>query len=213
MTFLGHSPRPVYRIYAEEEFLAAADWRQEPQPAPVNRCTPARPWGRLAGVTALSATFAALLGVVALDAMRSTSPTRRRIAFVNTARGSSLQRRAPKALRTALQVPPSSSVPRYTPRRARAPRVPRVAPLVFPRVAPGATRSGELPLVIPRVAPGAARSEELPASTPSPPPAVGAAPAATAAAPATPATAATVVAAKAAAAPPPAARHEFGFER
>jgi hypothetical protein len=188
MTLLRHSPRPVYRIYSEEEFFGSEDCCGEPEAVSAERSTAPRPWGRLAGLAALSVTFATLLGVFALDAMRSNPHRARRIALVPAPDGRPRKRRAPKVLPPEPRSLPLSSVVRNTRRRTRAPRIPKAAAR-------------------------AARVAKLPAYTPSPPSAVEAGPAATEAAPATPATTATVVSAKTAAAPHPPARPEFGFER
>jgi hypothetical protein len=184
MTLLRHSPRPVYRIYSEEEFLAAEDWGGEPETVSAARSTSPGPWGRLVGVAALSVTFAALLGVFAFDVMRSPSHSRRRIALVSIAGGRPPQRQAPKILTTAPRTLPLSSAARDTPRRTRAPRSPQATAR-------------------------AARIAKLPAYTPSPPSPVEAAPAASEAVPA----ASEAVPVVTAAAPHPPARPEFGFER
>lgn len=98
---LRPSPRPPYRIYSEEEFLAAEDCQVEVEPGfgedfePARELTPApglallgrtgprcesKRWGGLAALAALASVVAAVVGVVALNATRSQPRSDRRFA-------------------------------------------------------------------------------------------------------------------------------------
>jgi hypothetical protein len=102
VTLLRRAPRQAYRIYSEEEFLAAEDWQAEvvtgvgvepasefePEFALLGQAGPRREpkrWGGLAALAALTSVVAAVVGVVALNATRSKPQSNRRTA----ARGSS----------------------------------------------------------------------------------------------------------------------------
>jgi hypothetical protein len=71
MSLPRSAPRQVYRVYTEEEFLAAEDWSMEAEPdfAPIPDGEP-RPRGRVAAVAALTAVVAAVVGVVAISGAR-----------------------------------------------------------------------------------------------------------------------------------------------
>jgi hypothetical protein len=129
MTLLRR-PRPIYRVYAEEEFFAAEDWREEPEPVRLDPATPAGPRGRLAGVAALGVAFAALVSILALDAMRSDIHSSRGTALARAVRGRPPGHRASKGLPLAPTVLPSASPVRDVRRRARAPHAP-IAPRSF----------------------------------------------------------------------------------
>jgi hypothetical protein len=125
VTLLRSAPRPVYRVYSEEEFLAAEDWPSEPEPnrasigQAIGRREPRR-WGRVAAVAALSAFVAAVAGVVAVDKLRSRAGTDRRFA------GGGIAPTAPRKYRPTQPLPidrgsteagghsPSASIPRST---------------------------------------------------------------------------------------------------
>ncbi len=85
MTLSRSAPRQAYRIYSEEEFLAAEDWQVEPEPefALLGRVGQQRrptQWGRLATLAALTSVVGAVVGVVALHATRSRPESDRRFA-------------------------------------------------------------------------------------------------------------------------------------
>ncbi|MGH2855083.1 MAG: hypothetical protein ACRDLF_12935 [Solirubrobacteraceae bacterium] len=81
MTLLGRAPREAYRVYSEEEFFAVEDWLVEAEPdvAAIGGREP-RPWGRVAGIAALTAVVTAVAGVVAFNEVRSRAGTDRRLA-------------------------------------------------------------------------------------------------------------------------------------
>jgi hypothetical protein len=83
MRLLFPAPRQPYRVYSEEEFLAAEDWCEsveaEPALAAGGECAP-RPWGRAVVLVALSAVVAAVTGVVAMNEARSRAGSGRRFA-------------------------------------------------------------------------------------------------------------------------------------
>ncbi len=95
MTRLRSAPRRTYRIYSEEEFLAAEDVRVEagigagsaselePEFALLGPAGPRhkpKRWGGLAALVALTSVVAAVVGVVALNATRSKPRIDRGIA-------------------------------------------------------------------------------------------------------------------------------------
>jgi hypothetical protein len=108
MTLLRTSPRPVYRVYSEEEFLAAEERSEpvatEPVEAELRFASPGdgepffaspgdgepffappgdgepRLWGRIAALAALAAAVVVVVGVVAMNEMRSRVATERRLA-------------------------------------------------------------------------------------------------------------------------------------
>lgn len=67
--------RQAYHLYTEEEYLNAEDllgseWGEAPRDcSPVGACAPS-PWGRRAGIAALTASLAVVAGVVAIDELR-----------------------------------------------------------------------------------------------------------------------------------------------
>jgi hypothetical protein len=84
VTLLRSAPRPAYRIYSEEEFLAE-DWQVETEPefALLGQASPRREpkrWGGLAALAALTSVVVAVIGVVALNATRTKPQSNRRIA-------------------------------------------------------------------------------------------------------------------------------------
>jgi hypothetical protein len=118
MTLLRTSPRPVYRVYSEEEFLTGEPWSEpadaepadaepadaepadaelhfaslgeggpsfalpgegEPYFAPLGDGAP-RPWGRIAAVTALVLAVVVVVGVVAMNEVRSRVAPERGLA-------------------------------------------------------------------------------------------------------------------------------------
>jgi hypothetical protein len=92
VTLLRSAPRRAYRIYSEEEFLAAEDWQVEVEPefALLGQADPHRAparWGRVAGLAALASVVATVVGVVALNATRSRSESDRRLTGRIAARG------------------------------------------------------------------------------------------------------------------------------
>jgi hypothetical protein len=106
---------PAYRIYSEEEFLAAEDWQGEAEPefALLGQAGPQREprrWGGLAALAALTSVVAAVVGVVALTATRSKPQGDRRIA----ARGGS----SPEIVADRPSVRPLDAHPRKRLRRA-----------------------------------------------------------------------------------------------
>jgi hypothetical protein len=190
MTLLRRPPRQVYRVYSEEEFLAAEDWSLEP-PA---EGPSSSPWGRVAGIAALTGAVAMVVGVVVMSESRSGVSRRSTLGMLASNRSS----------RSAPAAPPPSSQPigRDMRRHGRAPRSPerprRIAQwggareLAQTRVpAVAATSTAALPPApTPPVAPDPAPTSP-PATSPAPPPAT--TPPATASA--------------------NSARAEFGFER
>ncbi len=86
VTLLRSAPRPAYRMYSEEEFLAAEDWPVETESefALVGQASPRRReskrWGALAALAALPCVIAAVVGVVALNATRTKPRSSRRVA-------------------------------------------------------------------------------------------------------------------------------------
>ncbi len=85
VTLPRSKPRQAYRIYSEEEFLAAEDWQvdAEPELALLGQASPRRQpkrWGGLAALVALTTAVVAVVGVVALNATRSKPQSNRRIA-------------------------------------------------------------------------------------------------------------------------------------
>jgi hypothetical protein len=188
VTLLRSAPRQAYRIYSEEEFLAAGDWQVEAAP----RREPKR-WGRLAALAALASVVAAVVGVIVLNATRSKSESDRRFAGSIAARGGS----RPEIVADRSSIWPLDARPRKRTRRASLP-VPR------------ATKRRSPPVGRPPI-------PAHPYLPPQPPPHVETASASTTAdATATPtrATASTPVAsATAATAPPGGADSQFGFER
>jgi len=85
VTPLRSTPRQAYRIYSEEEFLAAEDWQVEAEPefALLGKASPRRVpkrWGGPAALAALTTAVVAVVGVVALNATRSNPQSNRRIA-------------------------------------------------------------------------------------------------------------------------------------
>ncbi len=83
MRSLLRAPRQPYRVYFEEEFLAAEDWCEpveaEPAVTASEKCAP-RPWGRAVVLVALSAVVVAVTGVVAMNEARSRAGSGRRFA-------------------------------------------------------------------------------------------------------------------------------------
>jgi hypothetical protein len=91
VTLLQRAPRRVYRVYREEEFLAAEDrlreaaledWPDPPAAGPSAR-------GRVLGLAAMAGVLAAAAGVAAMLELRSTATTR--IALGPGGRGHSPQ--------------------------------------------------------------------------------------------------------------------------
>jgi hypothetical protein len=123
VTLLRRSSRPVYRLYSEEEFLAAADWSGEiateewalDAPAGTEPST----WGRVAGVAALTGALAVVAGVVVVSASRS--PAGRR-----SVHGLSADNRPPSSAPSppAFSRPPSRNWRRHR-RAPRGPAAPR----------------------------------------------------------------------------------------
>ncbi len=115
MMLLRSAPRQAYRIYSEEEFLAAEDWQVEGEPefATLGQARPRREskrWGGLAALAALASVAAAVAGVVALNATRTKPQSNRRIA----ARGGS----PPKIIADRLSIRSPGAPPRTPTRRA-----------------------------------------------------------------------------------------------
>jgi hypothetical protein len=232
VTLLRQAPRQPYRIYSEEEFLAAEDWQVDAEPGYGSEPGPAydvepefallgqhrprapRPWGSLAALAALTSAVVAVVGVVALNATRSQPPSDRRFAGGIVDRGSSsLEIAADRPSVRRLGASPRKSTRRVSVLARRiAGRVGRTPTAAHPH------RPSQ-PVSPTTSAPTAASTPATPTpATPSTaaPTTAAATPAATA--PATPASAAasTPVAANTATAPTPTARRadaEFGFER
>jgi hypothetical protein len=85
VTLPRSKPRQAYRVYSEEEFLAAEDWQVEAEPefALLGQASPRRQpkrWGGLAALAALTTAVVTVVGVVALNATRSKPQSNRRIA-------------------------------------------------------------------------------------------------------------------------------------
>jgi hypothetical protein len=80
---LFSAPRQPYRVYSEEEFLAAEDWCEpletEPAIPASGDCAP-RPWGRAVVCAALSAVVVAMTGVVVMNEARSKAGSGPRFA-------------------------------------------------------------------------------------------------------------------------------------
>ncbi len=94
VTRLRSTPRQAYRIYSEEEFLAAEDWHGEAEPefalrGQAGRRREARRWGGFAAPMALASVVAAVVGVVALHVARSRSQSERGFAVGVATRGRS----------------------------------------------------------------------------------------------------------------------------
>jgi hypothetical protein len=92
-TLLRPTPRPGYRVYSEEEFLAAEECSgQDARDLAAGRSTiggggEARSRGRVAAAAALAAAATAMAGVVAMNAARSRAGTERRFAGAEADRG------------------------------------------------------------------------------------------------------------------------------
>jgi hypothetical protein len=109
------SRRPVYRVYSEEEFLAAEEWDVEALPACGSALEPApefallgqaspqfepRAWGRVAAVAALTTAAAVLVEVVAMNETRSTASTDRRFASRRVVSRAPFEDRLPRSSST-----------------------------------------------------------------------------------------------------------------
>ncbi len=228
VTLLRSAPRQAYRIYSEEEFLAAEDWQAEAEPVP--GCEPEfallggagqrepRRWGRLVAVAALASVVAAVVGVVALSATRSRPGNDRRFADGGITPAPS-RARSPQGSAPVGIVAERSSV-RSLYKRPR-PRIRRASPVVRPVAARRPRPVGRPPITahpyLPPQPPPPAETASVPttAATTATPTTATPTTAATTATPTT-ATASTPVAATTATAATPAARGadaEFGFER
>ncbi len=234
VTLLRSTPRPTYRIYSEEAFLAAEDWRGEtaPELALHDRADPHRKpwrWRRVAVLAALTSVVAAVVGVVALNATRSRSPSDRRLAG-----GTAAPRRTPPEIVAQRPSRPRETRPGKPSRRASVPvgrvtkrdrrsrgRAPFGAhPHLPPPPAPPAEDASS-PTTAANTTATTATPTTAAASTPvvatsgTPTTATASTPVAVAPGTPTTATASTPVAARAATAATPAsgAGSEFGFER
>ena len=112
VTLLRSAPRQAYRIYSEEEFLAAEDWQVEAEPelallGQADRQRGPRRWGRVAVLAALASVLATVVGVVALNATRSRSESARGFAGRITARG-----RSPRIVADRSSIRPLDTYPR-----------------------------------------------------------------------------------------------------
>ncbi len=121
VTLPRSTPRPAYRIYPEEAFLAAEDWRGEaaPKPSLPNRADPHREpwrWRRVAVLAALASVVAAVVGVVTWNATRSRSASDRRLAG-----GTAAPRRTPPEIVAQRPSRPLDSPPGKPSRRASMP--------------------------------------------------------------------------------------------
>ncbi len=137
VTLLRPALRQAYRIYSEEEFLAAEDWQAEaeagagpesgaefepayefePEFALLGEAGPRREprqWGRLAALAALTSVVAAVVGVVALNVARSKSESDRRLAGRIAAGGGSL----PEIVADRSSIRPLEARPRKHTQRA-----------------------------------------------------------------------------------------------
>ncbi len=231
MTLLRRSPRQVYRVYSEAEFLAAADWSgeaateelapdgavREPVSANVRgrvagvaaRGPNPSAWGRVAGLAALTGALAAVAGVVVLSASRTTASRRGTL-------GPSADSRAPRSVAaSAPATPPPSSQPLGSDRRrhGRAPRRPAAPRWSAQRRGVREVGQAGTPAIPASPAPAplpASTSPAAPGTAPTPPRAPGPAPASQATASPAMLPSATTSPATASAR---AARAEFGFER
>ena len=83
MRTLLPAPRQPYRVYSEEEFLAAEDWPEpvdgEPACASIG-ARGTRPWGRVVALAAFCAVAVAVTGVVAMNEARFRAGSGRRFA-------------------------------------------------------------------------------------------------------------------------------------
>ena len=188
VTLLRSAPRQAYRIYSEEEFLAAKDWQVEAEPefALLEQTGPRhkpKRWGGFAALVALASVVAAVVGVVALNATKSKPQSNRRFA----ARGDSL----PEIVADRVSIRRLDARPRKHIRRA---------PVVIRRI----SEHRLLPVSRPLISEHPYLPPEPPSRAPTPAPAPASAPVSTRAT----ATAATV-----ATAPAHGAVAEFGFER
>ncbi len=121
VTLLRSAPRQAYRIYSEEEFLAAEDWQVEAEPefALLGQSPQREPrrWGRLAALAALTSVVTAVIGVVALNATRSKPESNRGFAGRIAARRGSPEEIV--AARSSIR--PLGERPRKRTRRASVP--------------------------------------------------------------------------------------------
>jgi hypothetical protein len=132
VTLLRSTSHPGYRVYSEEEFLAAADplEQTERERAPIATREPRRAKPLLA-VTALAAAFATVIGAVAIRELRSSMGADRK------SNGRSLALRSPLPERPAGGggSPASASVP-VASRAARSTVRQLPVPVATRRVAP-----------------------------------------------------------------------------
>jgi hypothetical protein len=160
VTLLRSTPRQAYRIYSEEEFLAAEDWQVEAEPefALLGHAGPRREpkrWGGLAALAALTSVVAAVVGVAALNATRSKPQSNRRIA---TRGGSPPEIVADRPSIRRLDTPPRKHIRRAS---AVVRRVPEHRPLPV-----GRPLSSERPYLPPEPSSPAPTSTPASASTP-----------------------------------------------
>ena len=83
MRHLLPAPRQPYRVYSEEEFLAAEDWPEPVDAEPACASIGARgtrPWGRVVALAAFCAVAVAVTGAVAMNEVRSRAGSGRRLA-------------------------------------------------------------------------------------------------------------------------------------
>lgn len=195
VTLVRSKPPQAYRIYSEEEFLAAEDWQVEAEPefALLGRASPRhqpRRWGGLAALVALTTAAVAIVGVVALNATRSKPQSDRRIA---ARRGSPPEIVADR---------PSIRAPGVRPRKPT-----RRAPVAIRRV----TEHRPPPVGRPPIAAHPYLPPEPP--PPAPTPAQAPTPTSTPVPVSAPASTKATATATAATAPARGADAEFGFER
>lgn len=83
MRTLLPAPRQPYRVYSEEEFLAAEDWPEPVDAEPACASIAARgmrPWGRAVALAAFCVVAVAVTGAVAMNEVRSRAGSGRRLA-------------------------------------------------------------------------------------------------------------------------------------
>jgi hypothetical protein len=127
---LRQTPRQVYRIYPEEEFLRAEDFSaQGGCDGATIRDRESGACGRLAGVAALTVAVAVVVGVVAMNEVRSRASSDRRTAGRRIAFGEPVDRRAvPGKIRSHGRTPRAGArTRRIVKRPATVERVPALA--------------------------------------------------------------------------------------
>ena len=118
MITLGRTPREVYRIYSEDEFLAGGDLLTDWRGSVAEGVSRAARWRRLAGLVALTGAVGSVASVIALVGFRARS-SERQLAARGTPRGSViLSRTVPPAPRRVVGGEDSGHRDPPQPRRA-----------------------------------------------------------------------------------------------